>query len=172
MLLMVASDRVSAFDVVLPKPVPRKGEVLTQITAWWLAKLEGKLDHHLVSVTPEEFTFVKYDAGEIATIVAELAAQGLLSDRRFAEAYVRGRFERGFGPQRIQSELRERGVATDLVAETLAELSGTWVDSARLQRNKRFGAGLPEDARERARQMRFLQQRGFTGDQIRAVFRL
>jgi regulatory protein len=108
----------------------------------------------------------------IDTVVAELAAQGLLSDRRFAEAYVRGRFERGFGPQRIQSELRERGVATDLVAETLAELSGTWVDSARLQRNKRFGAGLPEDARERARQMRFLQQRGFTGDQIRAVFRL
>ena len=44
--------------------------------------------------------------------------------------------------------------------------------TALLQRNKRFGAGLPEDARERARQMRFLQQRGFTGDQIRAVFRL
>jgi regulatory protein len=63
-------------------------------------------------------------------------------------------------------------VATDLVAETLAELSGAWVDSAARQRNKRFGTGLPEDARERARQMRFLQQRGFTGDQIRAVFRL
>ena len=108
----------------------------------------------------------------IDTVVAELAAQGLVSDRRFAEAYVRGRFERGFGPQRIQSELRERGVATDLAAETLAELSGAWVDSAARQRNKRFGAGLPEDARERARQMRFLQQRGFTGDQIRAVFRL
>ena len=108
----------------------------------------------------------------IDTVVAELAAQGLVSDRRFAEAYVRGRFERGFGPQRIQSELRERGVATDLAGETLAELSGAWVDSAARQRNKRFGAGLPEDARERARQMRFLQQRGFTGDQIRAVFRL
>ena len=54
MLLMVASDRVSAFDVVLPQPIPRKGEVLTQVTAWWLAKLEGSLDHHLISVTPEE----------------------------------------------------------------------------------------------------------------------
>jgi regulatory protein len=108
----------------------------------------------------------------IDTVVAELAAQGLLSDRRFAAAYVSGRYERGLGPLRIQAELRERGVATELVAETLAELSGTWVDSARRQRNKRFGAGLPEAPRDRVRQMRFLQQRGFTGDQIRAVFRL
>jgi phosphoribosylaminoimidazole-succinocarboxamide synthase len=49
-LLMVASDRVSAFDVVMPQPIPRKGEVLTQITAWWLSRLEGILDHHLLSV--------------------------------------------------------------------------------------------------------------------------
>jgi len=54
MLLLVASDRVSAFDVVLPQPIPFKGEVLTQITAWWLSKLEGILDHHLISVTPQE----------------------------------------------------------------------------------------------------------------------
>ena len=54
MLLMVASDRVSAFDVVLPQPIPFKGEVLTQVTAWWLSKLESMFDHHLISVTPEE----------------------------------------------------------------------------------------------------------------------
>jgi len=53
MLLMVASDRVSAFDVVLPQPIPSKGEVLTQVTAWWLSKLEGLQDHHLISVTPD-----------------------------------------------------------------------------------------------------------------------
>jgi phosphoribosylaminoimidazole-succinocarboxamide synthase len=49
-LLMVASDRVSAFDVVMPQPIPRKGEVLTQITAWWLSRLDGELDHHLISI--------------------------------------------------------------------------------------------------------------------------
>jgi phosphoribosylaminoimidazole-succinocarboxamide synthase len=38
LLLMVASDRVSAFDVVLPQPIPRKGEVLTLLTAWWLQR--------------------------------------------------------------------------------------------------------------------------------------
>jgi phosphoribosylaminoimidazole-succinocarboxamide synthase len=54
MLFMVASDRVSAFDVVLPQPVPAKGEVLTQVTAWWLSQLEGRVEHHLISVIPEE----------------------------------------------------------------------------------------------------------------------
>jgi phosphoribosylaminoimidazole-succinocarboxamide synthase len=63
MLLMVASDRVSAFDVVLPQPVPGKGEVLTQITAWWLSHLQGAHDHHLISVRP----------GEILDRVPELA---------------------------------------------------------------------------------------------------
>ncbi|MSR22778.1 MAG: phosphoribosylaminoimidazolesuccinocarboxamide synthase [Gemmatimonadetes bacterium] len=53
-LLMVASDRVSAFDVVLPQPIPRKGEVLTLLTAWWMKKLGGVVPHHLVSARPEE----------------------------------------------------------------------------------------------------------------------
>ena len=54
LLLMVASDRVSAFDVVLPQPIPRKGEVLTQITAWWLSQLESTVDHHLIAVDPDD----------------------------------------------------------------------------------------------------------------------
>ena len=53
-LLMVASDRVSAFDVILTQPIPRKGEVLTQLTAWWLDSLRGVLNHHLLSSDPDE----------------------------------------------------------------------------------------------------------------------
>jgi phosphoribosylaminoimidazole-succinocarboxamide synthase len=52
-LLMVASDRVSAFDVVLPQPVPHKGEVLTLVTAWWLEQLDATLPHHLIAVDPD-----------------------------------------------------------------------------------------------------------------------
>jgi phosphoribosylaminoimidazole-succinocarboxamide synthase len=55
-LLMVASDRVSAFDVVLDRPIPRKGEVLTLVTAWWLSQLEGRVDHHLIAVDPDVIT--------------------------------------------------------------------------------------------------------------------
>ena len=51
-LLMVASDRVSAFDVVLPQPIPHKGAVLTQLTAWWLARLADLSPHHLLTSHP------------------------------------------------------------------------------------------------------------------------
>lgn len=106
----------------------------------------------------------------VSRILDELVGEGLLSDRRFAEVYARGRYQRGYGPARIQAELRERGIDDSLAYDSLGELSRFWVESARREHHKRFGQVCPEDYRERAKQMRFLQQRGFTGDQIRAVF--
>ncbi len=52
-LLMIASDRISAFDVVLPQPIPHKGEVLTLVTAWWLEQLQDDVAHHLLAVDPD-----------------------------------------------------------------------------------------------------------------------
>ena len=108
----------------------------------------------------------------VDTVVMQLVEQGLLSDQRFAEVYVRSRFERGYGPLRIRAELRERGISGDLTEQMLAGLSRRWVESAGRQRSKRFGHQLPADYRQRTKQMRFLQQRGFTSDQIQAVFRV
>lgn len=71
-LLMVASDRVSAFDVVLPQPIPFKGEVLTMVTAWWLGQLESELAHHLIAV----------DADVIAERHPDLAASRDVWERR------------------------------------------------------------------------------------------
>jgi phosphoribosylaminoimidazole-succinocarboxamide synthase len=53
-LLIVATDRVSAFDVVMRETIPHKGAVLTQITAWWLRQLEGLADHHMLSADTAE----------------------------------------------------------------------------------------------------------------------
>jgi phosphoribosylaminoimidazole-succinocarboxamide synthase len=53
-LLLVATDRVSAFDVVMAEPIPYKGAVLTQITAWWLRQLEGDIRHHMLSADIDE----------------------------------------------------------------------------------------------------------------------
>jgi phosphoribosylaminoimidazole-succinocarboxamide synthase len=53
-LLIVATDRVSAFDVVMAETIPQKGAVLTQITAWWLRQLESKVDHHMLSADATE----------------------------------------------------------------------------------------------------------------------
>ena len=53
-LLLVASDRVSAFDVIMREPVPGKGRVLTQLTAWWLGTRLRDVPHHLLSLDPAE----------------------------------------------------------------------------------------------------------------------
>ncbi|MDP9349211.1 MAG: phosphoribosylaminoimidazolesuccinocarboxamide synthase [Gemmatimonadota bacterium] len=53
-LLMLATDRVSAFDVVLPQPVPRKGEVLTLLSTWWFERTRDLVENHLLAVCPGE----------------------------------------------------------------------------------------------------------------------
>lgn len=107
----------------------------------------------------------------VETAVAELVVDGLLSDARFAEAFVNSRFQRGSGPQKIRMELRERGVAAELVSLSIEAFDDQWGQRVRAVREKKFGAALPGDFKERSRQMRFLQQRGFTSEQISAVFR-
>jgi phosphoribosylaminoimidazole-succinocarboxamide synthase len=53
-LLLVATDRVSAFDVVMAEAIPRKGAVLTQLTAWWLKQLEPDTAHHMLTADIDE----------------------------------------------------------------------------------------------------------------------
>jgi phosphoribosylaminoimidazole-succinocarboxamide synthase len=53
-LLVVATDRVSAFDVVMNETVPYKGAVLTQMTAWWLRQIENDVPHHMISADADE----------------------------------------------------------------------------------------------------------------------
>src|SRR3954453_15945209 len=48
-LLMVASDRISAFDFILETPIPDKGEILTRMSLWWFDRLEGLVPHHVIS---------------------------------------------------------------------------------------------------------------------------
>jgi phosphoribosylaminoimidazole-succinocarboxamide synthase len=54
-ILMVASDRISAFDVVLPTPIPHKGAVLTGLSVFWFEKLKHIVDNHLISTNPDDF---------------------------------------------------------------------------------------------------------------------
>ena len=48
-LLLVATDRISAFDVVMAEAIPLKGVVLTQMSAWWFRQLEGLVSHHMLA---------------------------------------------------------------------------------------------------------------------------
>jgi regulatory protein len=105
----------------------------------------------------------------VDAVIDELRDEDLLSDARFAEAYVDSRARRGFGPVRIRGELQQRGVNDALAEEAVANVECDWEASAAEQRRRRFGAALPEDGRQRQQQYRYLTNRGFTSDQIRTA---
>jgi regulatory protein len=103
----------------------------------------------------------------LGRLLAELEESKLLSDRRFAEVLARSRGER-FGAARVKQELRAHGVADETVRDAIGELKRTELLRARAVWQRKFDA-LPADTAERARQMRFLAQRGFSGEVIRRI---
>jgi phosphoribosylaminoimidazole-succinocarboxamide synthase len=89
-LLLVASDRVSAFDVVMKEPVPSKGAVLTQLSAFWFQKLAGVMPHHCITADVAE---IVRRVPALAGHRAELAGRAMLSRRATPvpfECVVRG----------------------------------------------------------------------------------
>ena len=96
--------------------------------------------------------------------------EGLQSDARYTESYIHSRLHRGFGPLRIKQELKERGVSIELVNDFVDFHDEVWLDTACKEYEKKFGDLATESAKERAKRMRFLQSRGFTGDIIQKTF--
>ena len=110
------------------------------------------------------------DADEIDAVIERMGELGLQSDTRYAEAFVRGKAGR-FGASRLRSELARRGIDRDLIDEAIAgECVESEADRARAVLRARFAAA-PADAREWARQARFLQTRGFAPDLIRKLLK-
>ena len=105
---------------------------------------------------------------DIANVLAQLESEGLLSDARAAAAYVRAHGAR-FGAARLRQDLRSRGLDPAVVAAEVGELPSE-LERARAVWSKKFAA-VPEDAKEWARQARFLQSRGFATDVIRRLLK-
>ncbi len=109
-----------------------------------------------------------FPAAEITSSLDGLVADGLLDEARFVEAFTRLRVRRGSGTIKIRHELRQRGITDEMIEAELLLYQGQWVDLAQREQAKRFG-GLPTDIKERARQARFLQSRGYDFEVIREV---
>ena len=117
----------------------------------------------------DKLTRFGFDPDVAEEAVTRLVEDGLQSDARFAEAFVRSRINQGKGPARIRADLRERGLEGGAVELALEEADEDWYALARDVRLKKFGPDTPSEFREKAKQMRFLQSRGFEPDQIQAA---
>ncbi|MFM9269377.1 regulatory protein RecX [Halomonas elongata] len=107
-------------------------------------------------------------AVDIEACLLELEEQGLQSDARFAESFLRSRVARGQGPLKLRAELGRRGIDDDIARQAFAELTSEvdWFELAAEVLARRF-TGPGETPRERARRERFLAGRGFDFEQLR-----
>ncbi|NND53783.1 MAG: regulatory protein RecX [Gammaproteobacteria bacterium] len=142
----------------MSKPSPRNAAMN------WLARREHSLRELRDKLAAREFEPEIIDA-----TVAQLASEGLVSDERFAESFVAARMRKGQGPVRIRAELKKRGVSAELVQLQVDEAGHDWFALASDVRARKFGAGVPADFPGKAKQMRFLEYRGFDSEQIRAA---
>ena len=101
--------------------------------------------------------------------VDRLRQEGLQSDSRLAEAFIRARANRGQGPIKIKAELRRKGVDDSVISSAFETSEYDWFALVSDVASRRFGDTPPADAKERARRGRFLLQRGFSTDHIRSL---
>lgn len=111
-----------------------------------------------------------FPADPIELVLEQLVEERLIDEARFAELYASARADKGYGPLRVARELRERGVAEDVVAATLAALEGDWLPKLRELHRKRFKSRIPADVAGRLQQTRVFRQHGFTLDQIKHLY--
>jgi regulatory protein len=121
------------------------------------AELHGKLLPHV------------QEGEDLAAVLDELEKRNWLSDARAATQWVDAKRSR-FGTQRIAHELRQKGIAENLIAEAIPLLKETELDAAREVWQKKFGIP-PQNSKEKAKQVRFLQSRGFSMEVIFKVLR-
>ena len=101
-----------------------------------------------------------------------LIEDGLLSDERFVEAFIYFRKKKGKGPLKISSELRDRGADESLINKYIEEIENSeWLDSAKQVVEKKLGNNQQLDYDNQLKMMKFLNNRGFTIDQVKLTIK-
>ena len=101
--------------------------------------------------------------------ISKLIENNLINHVRYAQMYVHVRKRKGFGPKKIQFELMTRGI-DDSISSTAITEEGSWKEAAQKVFNKKFQNGASKEFKERNKQKIFLQNRGFTFQEIDSVF--
>jgi regulatory protein len=106
----------------------------------------------------------------IDTALDRLTEEGLLSESRYLESFVSYRARSGYGPMRIREELGQRGLQRPDIELALRESGIDWQEQLIDTWRRKFSGHLPIDAKERARQGRFLAYRGYSMEMINRLF--
>ncbi|WP_034279162.1 regulatory protein RecX [Alkanindiges illinoisensis] len=142
----------------LPKPAGSlKGQRLRSTAFALLAKRE-----HSKQELKSKLLLYGASPEELEPLLAELTGNDYQSDERMAGMLVRANMRKGRGPARIQQELKKHHIEAELAEEDIEQVN--WLQQAMELRMRKFGEELPIEQKEKARQVRFLQYRGFNLD--------
>jgi len=150
-----------ADDETEPTPKPQ-GLTGTRLRSYAFAVLTRR--EYSKADLIEKLTSYAQDPDEVITLVDELAQNNYQSDQRVAEMTVRSQMRKGKGPNRIKLALRSKQLDKALVQEDLAEID--WYEQAYQLKVKKYGTEVAKDPKIKAKQIRFLQYRGFEMDAI------
>lgn len=127
--------------------------------------LLARRDHSQVELV-QKLKLKGHPLPEIKEVIARLASERLINEQRYTENYIYSRRNKGYGPERIALELQQKGITEETIAEHLQITDNAWFINARKVWQKHFKGQKPENYSDKAKQMRFLQYRGFTREQI------
>ncbi len=103
---------------------------------------------------------------DIAPVLAHLQQSNYLSDERYGESLINRRVSRGYGWRYISQELRHNGLTDEIISNLSKNWQIDWYLQVELAYNRRFGDAEIKDHKDKAKRIRFLQQRGFSSEQI------
>ncbi len=108
-----------------------------------------------------------HDSNDAQAVLQRFVDNGIQSDARFAETFIRSKASKGQGPVRVLQELKRHQLDQQLIQTAMQEADIDWFELAKTVANKRFGGANQGDFKARQKQQRFLQYRGFDFEQIR-----
>lgn len=108
---------------------------------------------------------------QVEQVIAYCYEHGWLDDAKFAARYISGRSNRGLGAQRIRSELTQKGVDKEVIAEALENAEVDWCTKAYELATHKFGQPLPTEWKEKSKVLRYLLYRGFFQEEIQSIYR-
>jgi len=146
----------------------KKAHSLKELYALALRLLARR--EHAIAELSKKLSLKTENPEWISLVIESLKEKKYLDDAHFAESYVRMRMNKGYGKLRIIGELKERGVAEEIIAKNFSEDDKkNQKESLKKIREKKFGKVLPKNLAEKAKQIRYLQYKGFSFDEIKMV---
>lgn len=118
----------------------------------------------------ELFTKLKtrgHAEGDISDVIGRLTEMNYLNDARFAEIFVRSKISRSLGAYRILQELSQKGITSEVAKQAIFNADIDWFELAKQTKVRKFGEEVSRDLKDKAKQSRYLQYRGFDFEQIK-----